>query len=121
MKLTGVSILFICVIAATFSNCFLILAYNVNQSYISKELCVNKAIPSMHCKGHCYLNKQLEKEEKPSPLSTKGNEKFEIQLFCMQLSSFFINNEITEKSFCKHEQNFTPQQFVFNSFRPPQV
>ena len=66
-------------------------AYALNQQYIAKEFCVNKASKSMHCNGRCYLSKQLNKDEKQGSPFTSGNEKFEIQLFCVDVSSDEIN------------------------------
>jgi hypothetical protein len=37
--------------------------YHVNKEYISKQLCENRNNPQIHCNGHCYLAKQLEKAE----------------------------------------------------------
>jgi hypothetical protein len=122
MRLISVSILFICLVAVTFSNCLIVFAYEINRQYISKEICINKTNPAAHCNGHCYLSKQLAKEEKPSsPLNTKGSEKFEIQLFCVELASSFLNIKTTEKPFCSQKQNFTVQQFIHSSFHPPQA
>ncbi|WP_407480630.1 hypothetical protein [Elizabethkingia meningoseptica] len=33
--------------------------YIVNYDYISRELCVNKNTPEIHCNGKCYLGKEL--------------------------------------------------------------
>ena len=122
MRSISVSILFICLVAATFSNWLIIFAYDINQQFISKELCINKTNPAAHCNGHCYLSKQLAKEEKPSsPINTRGSEKFEIQLFCAELPSSFIHIKSTAKPFCSQQQNFTTQQFIHSSFHPPQA
>lgn len=122
MKYLSVSILFICLVAATFSNWWLIVAYNVNQKYISQQLCENRNMPAMHCNGRCYLSRQLEKEEKPSsPFSTKGTEKFEIQFFLTQLSSLNTNTLKVVKVYCNQQQHFTLQQFISSSFHPPQA
>lgn len=46
-------------------------SYYLNKTYISQELCVNKAKPRVQCNGKCYLKKQLKKEEdrhKDSPV-----------------------------------------------------
>jgi len=37
--------------------------YHVNKAYISQQLCENRSNPQMHCNGHCYLSKQLQKAE----------------------------------------------------------
>jgi len=108
--------------AATFSNWVIIAAYNINQQFISTTLCENKSNPSMHCNGHCYLNKQLAKQEQPtSPLNNKSNERFEIQLFCLQQSSTATFTNKAERVYCNQQQNFSAQQFISNNFRPPQV
>jgi hypothetical protein len=84
MKLIGVAILMICLTAATFNEWLQIICFNFNEGYIEKELCVNKNDPSSHCNGHCYLSKQLDKDEKPTnPLNASSKEKFEIQFFCV--------------------------------------
>ena len=122
MKYVSVSILFICLIAATFSNLWILLSFNINQNFIAKELCVNKNDPAMHCNGHCYLSKQLANEEKPSsPFNTQSSERFEIQLFCVQLPLSTINKTSAAKIYYNQKQNFTAQHFISNNFHPPQV
>ena len=108
--------------AATFSKWCIITAFKINQQYITKELCVNKANPVMHCNGNCYLSKQLNKEEKPSsPFATNNSEKFEVQLFCKQLISFqhIAFAKIDKK--INQVQNFTPQEFTRIDFPPPKA
>ena len=122
MKFVSVSILFICLVAATFSNWCIIFSFNINQKFIAKELCVNKENPAMHCNGHCYLSKQLANEEKPSsPFNTKSSERFETQLFCVQLPLSTINKTSAAKVYYNQKQNFTAQQFISNNLHPPQV
>jgi len=122
MKFIGVGILFICVLAAGFSKWCMVAAFELNQQYIAKELCVNKTNPSTHCNGHCYLSRQLKNEEKPaSPFNTNGSEKFEIQLFCIQLPSNQITCSVPQKSFSSQPIYFTPQEFIGHSFRPPKA
>lgn len=121
MRSVTVSVLLICLIAATFSNWCIIAAYNINRQYISKQLCVNRQTPEMHCNGHCYLSKQLAKEDNSAlPLNTKISEKFGIELFCIQFISLFSCPIDIAKNFCGHKQNFTTQQFIRSSFHPPQ-
>lgn len=122
MKLITVSILFICLVAASFSNWFIIFAYNINQNYIAAAFCENKTKPLLHCNGHCYLSKQLAKQEKPAtPLNTKSSEKFEIQLFCLSFTSINTIDAATLKTFCHRQQNFSLQQFIASNFHPPQA
>ena len=37
--------------------------YHVNKEYIAQKLCENRNNPAIHCNGHCYLSKQLNKAE----------------------------------------------------------
>gem|GEM_PF-1911828 len=118
MKLIGVTILLICLTAATFSQWLQIICFNLNEGYIEKELCVNKNNPSSHCNGHCYLTKQLDKEQPLNPLNS-SKEKFEIQLFCIDATN------ITGVTSCllitPHSviQNFFSQEVLIANFRPP--
>jgi len=48
-----------------------VIDYVINYEYISKELCVNKAKPKLHCNGKCHLMKELAKtSESEKPLSS---------------------------------------------------
>jgi hypothetical protein len=42
----------------------IVIWYEYNKSYISKNLCENRARPEKKCCGKCYLRKQLNKVEK---------------------------------------------------------
>ena len=122
MKFVSVSILLICLLSATFSKWILIGAFELNRQYISKELCINKTNPSAHCSGHCYLNKQLNNEEKPaSPFNTTSSEKFEIQLFCIELPGDELISSALKKYSPTQPQFFTAQQFKQGLFQPPRI
>jgi hypothetical protein len=81
MKLISVTILLICITAATFSKWILIASFELNKKYVARELCINKNNPASHCHGSCFLNNQLNNEEKSNGPVNTGKEKFEIQLF----------------------------------------
>src|SRR5690242_12347933 len=122
MKFISVTILLICLISATFSQWLLIACFDLNKNYIAKELCVNKNNPSAHCNGHCYLNKELNNEEKSSnPLNNSLKEKFEIQLFCIDAPANI--NVISSLVITTHSylQNFTAQEFLHDAFHPPRM
>jgi len=122
MKFISVTILLICLITATFSQWLLIACFDINETYIAKELCVNKNNPSSHCNGHCYLNKELNNEERSTnPLTNSAKEKFEIQLFCIDASN--IINVVSSSVTATHPylQNFAAQEFLHNTFHPPSM
>jgi len=122
MKFISVTILLICLISATFSQWLLIACFDINETYIAKELCVNKNNPSAHCNGHCYLNRELNNQEKSSnPLNTSSKEKFEIQLFCIDASSIINVVSSTVATTHSYLQNFTAQEFLQYNFHPPSM
>ncbi len=61
-------LLLLCSVSVSLSGLFVFAGFEMNQSYIAKELCINKNKPQMHCNGHCYLMRKLkqaqEKEQK---------------------------------------------------------
>jgi hypothetical protein len=120
MKFTSVIILLICLFTSTFSQWILIACFDLNENFIKKEFCINKNNPASHCNGHCYLNKELNKEEKSNnPLNNASKEKFEIQLFFIDPE----NNINVVSSFITLSrsvlQNFTKQEFLEALFHPP--
>jgi len=122
MKFTSVIILLTCLFVSTFSHWILIACFDLNENFITKEFCINKNNPASHCNGHCYLNKELNKEEKPNnPLNTASKEKFEIQLFCIDLQDNI--NAISSFVRISHSvlQNFAQQEFCKAFFHPPSM
>ena len=61
--ITGLILLFL-VAAQSFSPWITIGQYAINKEYISKNLCINKDRPKLHCNGKCQLMKKLAEEEK---------------------------------------------------------
>lgn len=76
--------------AQTFSKCWLVVSFAINQRAIAATLCENRAKPNSSCHGKCYLRKQMAAQEKQegAPLNG-GKEKFEVLLFnevCKELT-----------------------------------
>jgi hypothetical protein len=121
MKLICVSILFICALAATFSQWMLIASFDINQKYIASTLCENRNHPEKHCNGHCFLNKQLNTQEKQNGNTATAKEKIAIQLFAEE----FINNNILIPSTnTSNDASYTldvSQEHILSFFQPPQV
>ncbi|MFT4204118.1 MAG: hypothetical protein QM610_09425 [Chitinophagaceae bacterium] len=47
----------------SFSKNIVILNFYVNRDAIAEKYCINKYKPGLHCNGHCFLLKQLKKEQ----------------------------------------------------------
>jgi hypothetical protein len=100
--------------------------YAVNYGYISKELCVNKNKPKLHCNGKCHLMKELAKaseQEKPVSEKKSGEHPAEV-LFLEPIAelkiagveytvyprqSFFYSNLYTHTGY---ESVFHPPSFI---------
>lgn len=77
------------IIFQSFSTILILINFQLNKEYISKNLCVQKEVKDNCCKGSCHLKKQLKEEEKKeqSPANSLKDIK-EFQIFC-QINSFF--------------------------------
>lgn len=122
VKLISITILFVCALAASFTNSILILAFDLNQKYIATELCVNKNDPHSHCNGHCYLSRQLQKEENSNtPISGSSKEKNEIQLFCNDIPDIITVQSHLATNTHTHNYFFTAQDYENSFFHPPSI
>jgi hypothetical protein len=64
-----------------------ILAYfTINQDYIARVLCLNKAKPEMGCKGKCFLAKQLKAQEEQERKAGVPKRQFEEIVLFLNLS-----------------------------------
>lgn len=93
MKGFLVSILIFLVAVQSFSKWLIVLDYQVNQEYISRVLCENKARPQLNCKGKCQLVKKLVAEEKQN--GSKENNSLKLQY----AEVLFVTEQNKEKLF----------------------
>jgi hypothetical protein len=64
LKYLSVIVLLAALLGQTFSKALLVLDYQWNKDYISKNLCVNRNRPEMKCEGKCYLCKKINTDAK---------------------------------------------------------
>ena len=96
--------------------------FQINKDYISKNLCVQKEVKNNCCKGSCHLKKQLQEEEKKeqSPASSLKDVK-EFQMFCPNNSTFqFQSSLLLERDFTPFK-SLTTSPPSFSIFHPPKV
>lgn len=117
------SFLLVLFFSYTFNGILTYADYFANKSFIADVLCVNKDNKEMHCEGHCYLEKQLEKEnENPSaPNTTKKIN--DIQLFSETTNEFSPTNSVLELQNKKTRYYVFPiaNSYLSSIFRPPCV
>jgi hypothetical protein len=73
MKFVLIPILMLLVLAQAFSKWLVVAEYKMNKDFISRNLCVNKAKPKLHCNGKCQMMKRLAEEEKQNSSNNKNN------------------------------------------------
>ena len=74
----------------SFGNVVILIGFVINQNYIARELCENKAKPASKCNGKCHLKKKLNEaanQERKLPVNFILKEKadffnFGKQAFC---------------------------------------
>jgi hypothetical protein len=105
------------------SKVWIFVSFKINQDYIAKNLCENRAKPILKCNGKCQLMKKLKQadkeEEKQTPQTIK--EKVE-ELYCLNQSNFNVSQkldfEVKKQSFFGYKfQNYS--SFQSTLFRPP--
>jgi hypothetical protein len=105
------------------SKVWIFVSFKINQDYIAKNLCENRAKPMLKCNGKCQLMKKLKQadkdEEKQTPQTIK--EKLEV-LYCHNQANFNVSQkfdfEVKKQSFFGYKfQNYSSYQSTI--FRPP--
>jgi hypothetical protein len=99
-------------------------SFKLNQDFISKTLCINRAKPKLHCNGKCQLMKklkQVEKEEqKQLPQGLK--EKLEV-IYIQEITSFKFSTDFSaseEKLKYNHSNSQVYSKYHLDIFHPPQ-
>ena len=64
--------------------------FYINQTEIADELCENKDKPELNCNGHCYLKKELTKQNE---INTE-QENSEIRLLVIWPTAFISIDEV---------------------------
>lgn len=68
-KVVVFSLLFLFIVQST-KNLWIITSFHINREYIADNLCVNRFDKIPTCKGQCFLDDQLEKEDRESKKHT---------------------------------------------------
>ncbi len=125
MKRTISILLMVVVLFAPLQKMWLVVSFQLNQEYIAKYLCENKAKPKLQCNGQCQLKKQLKKvekeEEQQLPTSQKG--KVEITLFYAFTTTFDFrfSDQTTVLLYPEFNDQFKPLAAIADIFQPPKV
>lgn len=99
-------------------------SFELNKSYIAKNLCENRFKPELKCGGKCYLMKKLaEKQKQEKETQKERTEVFSFTLFAENLPNFTFQQSFNEikSPFPTFFLLFPHQEYLFDTFHPPRV
>jgi hypothetical protein len=116
----------ILLLSATFlqplQNFWVKVSFELNRTYIAKNLCENRFKPELKCGGQCYLMKKLaEKQKQQQENSSERIEIFVATPFFEALPNFVFKSPFAENSnsFTPKYLSFLLQECILSTFRPP--
>ncbi|SMG37362.1 hypothetical protein [Arenibacter troitsensis] len=101
--------------------------YAVNYDYIVENLCENRATPSLHCDGKCYLAKQLAKESEGSDKNPFEGKRFNLEIqYLSSFDSLFVLGSANEyddtvQNNYKGIQTLIPGLYTTDIAQPPEL
>lgn len=105
------------------SQLWVMASFYLNRDYIAENMCVNRfdAIPI--CKGQCYLEKELQKNEQKQEQHFPDLKQKEIQLFQPTFFAFQFTKTIflQEENHPDTEPDFNASEYHFSVFHPPRI
>jgi len=84
-------LLLVSVLLQSFSQMGIYVSFKINQDYITKVLCINKARPKLGCNGKCYLSRKLKQADQQEQKQTSSPIRKAIEwLHCGQPALSFV-------------------------------
>lgn len=117
-----VSILLIAaLLAQSTSQLWITVAFNLNRDYIAANLCINRFDAMPLCKGSCFLEEQLNKDQQQQQKLPDLKAK-EINLFYQDNSIGLYKHPAIADDFCFFPElttSFITSEYLRSVFRPP--
>lgn len=112
-------------ISTIFSRYWVYLGFEINEKYITENLCENRARPQMHCKGKCFLMKKLKQAEENEKKHDKENLLKNLELtFILESTKLLCFNSLKYNivslvllEYCPFYSN----EYVRGIFHPPKT
>lgn len=121
LKRSVAILLLICSVSLNLSGLFVLAGFEMNESYIAKELCVNKDKPQMHCNGQCYLMKKLKQAQDKEQKQERQSQKVQLQEAIVSTPFTFKRYSFTSVNLRIPLTTGMPVAQVNSIFHPPQV
>ena len=117
----GISILLlVAMIGANYSRFFVYAGFEINKSFIVKELCENRNRPEMKCEGKCFLKKRLAAaEEKEKKQEQEARSKAAVDAFVINEPLVFSFASIEPKKQRPMSIFFLLSEFNNDILHPP--
>lgn len=101
---------------------WIVTSFHINRNYIAENLCINRFDKIPVCKGQCFLNQQLDQDQKENKNNLTSAEKEVV--FIAPKSTEIISQKniqlIEEKKYSFHLiTDYT--SFLFNFENPPEL
>ena len=123
LKRLMICLLIFAVLAANFSGAFIYFGFKANQSYIAKNICINRFRPSLHCNGKCYFMQKIRqaKENEKKQGAKDGFSRLEVSFFQEPFRINFIKPRIltTQKVYFPNYTCSYSNRFKDAIFKPP--
>jgi hypothetical protein len=113
-------LLLVSLLSANLSGLLVYMGFEVNQKYIAKELCENRAKPEMHCNGKCYLMKKLKQAQDKEQKQERQSQKLQIQDAVVSTPLVFKRYAFAVVSLHIPVSTGMPQSIKNSIFHPPQ-
>ena len=103
---------------------FTILYFYGNQTFIAKNLCVNKDLPEKNCHGTCFLSKLLGEDGSGHGENLPLNrlfDHFELKVLPSEISTVgMLSVRLIERASCTFDNSLYQSDFFARVFQPPE-
>ena len=89
----------------TFSKWLAVIDYTINKDFIAKNLCENRNMPALNCKGNCQLMKKLAAEDDQSNKTAPASNVIKISF-----SEIWMDNSLPSEQLPS-----LPNDIIYNS------
>jgi hypothetical protein len=99
-----------------------IVSFYINQDYITKNLCVNRNKPQMHCNGKCHLKDTLKEQSRNEQNNPEQKNEKSRELFYLTLGETYLLEPAfayLKTIFYPHHPIGTPIDTCSKIFHPP--
>jgi hypothetical protein len=98
--------------------------YELRRDYITKNICVNRNRPQLHCAGKCYLAKKIDENQKQEQKTAESGYLASLIYLVTQPENFFSFKALCSKMLVgitrfPYTSAFVPAEICSGVFRPP--